>query len=71
MSPQTQNARRIDGFADLDGLEFLAKIEWEKDPFFCSMNNTSPERFSTTKSISPKWVQAAYSRDQCTPWKTV
>ena len=31
MGPQTQNARRIDGFADLDGLEFLAKVEWEKD----------------------------------------
>ena len=31
MSPQTQTARRIDGFADLDGLEFLAKVEWEKD----------------------------------------
>ena len=31
MSPQTQNARRIDGFADLDGIEFLAKVDWEKD----------------------------------------
>jgi hypothetical protein len=31
MSPQAQNARRIDGFADLDGLEFLAKVDWEKD----------------------------------------
>jgi hypothetical protein len=31
MSPPTQNARRIDGFADLDGLEFLARVDWEKD----------------------------------------
>ena len=30
-SPQAQNARRIGGFADLDGLEFLAKVDWEKD----------------------------------------
>ncbi len=30
-SPQAQNARRISGFADLDGLEFLARIDWEKD----------------------------------------
>jgi hypothetical protein len=31
MSPQAQNARRIGGFADLDGLEFLARVDWEKD----------------------------------------
>lgn len=31
-SPQAQNARRISGFADLDGIEFLAKVDWEKDP---------------------------------------
>jgi hypothetical protein len=30
-SPQAQNARRIGGFADLDGLEFLARVDWEKD----------------------------------------
>ncbi len=26
-----QNARRINGFADLDGIEFLGKVDWEKD----------------------------------------
>lgn len=30
-SSQAQNARRIGGFKDLDGLEFLAKVDWEKD----------------------------------------
>jgi hypothetical protein len=30
-SPAAQNARRIAGFADLDGLEFLGKVDWEKD----------------------------------------
>ena len=30
-SPQAQAARRINGFADLDGIEFLAKIDVGKD----------------------------------------
>ncbi|MBI5135807.1 MAG: hypothetical protein HZA24_00560 [Nitrospirae bacterium] len=30
-SPQAQNARRIQGLAELDGIEFLARIDWEKD----------------------------------------
>ena len=30
-SPQAQTARRIQGFADLDGIEFLAKIDVGKD----------------------------------------
>ncbi|WP_224742828.1 hypothetical protein [Stutzerimonas kunmingensis] len=30
-SPQAQAARRISGFADLDGLEFAARIDIEKD----------------------------------------
>ena len=30
-TPQAQNARRISGFADLDGIEFVAKLDWEKD----------------------------------------
>lgn len=30
-SPAAQNARRIKGFADLDGIEFVAKIDIEKD----------------------------------------
>ena len=30
-SPQAQNARRIAGFVDLDGIEFLGKVDWEKD----------------------------------------
>jgi hypothetical protein len=30
-SPAAQNARRIGGFADLDGIEFLGKVDWEKD----------------------------------------
>ena len=30
-SPQAQNARRINGFVDLDGIEFLAKIDVGKD----------------------------------------
>ena len=29
--PAAQNARRINGFADLDGIEFLGKVDWEKD----------------------------------------
>jgi len=30
-SPQAQSARRIRGFADLDGIEFVARIDVEKD----------------------------------------
>ena len=30
-SPEAQNARRIAGFADLDGLEFVARIDVGKD----------------------------------------
>ena len=30
-SPSAQNARRIAGFADLEGIEFLGKVDWEKD----------------------------------------
>jgi hypothetical protein len=30
-SPAAQNARRIAGFAELDGIEFLGKVDWEKD----------------------------------------
>lgn len=30
-SPAAQNARRISGFADLEGIEFLGKVDWEKD----------------------------------------
>jgi len=30
-SPAAQNARRISGFADLEGIEFVGKVDWEKD----------------------------------------
>ena len=30
-SAAAQNARRINGFIDLDGIEFLGKVDWEKD----------------------------------------
>ena len=30
-SPAAQNARRINGLGDLDGIEFLAKVDMEKD----------------------------------------
>ncbi len=30
-SPQAQQARRISGFGDLDGIEFVGKVEMEKD----------------------------------------
>ncbi len=30
-SPTAQNARRISGFADLEGIEFVGKVDWEKD----------------------------------------
>ncbi|MGH1471601.1 MAG: hypothetical protein ACRBCS_10435 [Cellvibrionaceae bacterium] len=30
-SPQAQQARRIQGFVDLDGIEFVAKVELDKD----------------------------------------
>ncbi len=30
-TPQAQQARRIQGFADLDGIEFVAKVDMEKD----------------------------------------
>jgi hypothetical protein len=30
-SPAAQNARRISGFADLEGIEFVGRIDWEKD----------------------------------------
>ena len=29
--PSAQNGRRIGGFADLEGIEFLGKVDWEKD----------------------------------------
>lgn len=32
-SPQAQQARRIQGFADLDGIEFVAKVEMDKDQY--------------------------------------
>ena len=32
-SPQAQQARRISGFADLDGIEFVGKVEMEKDQY--------------------------------------
>jgi len=32
-SPQAQQARRINGFADLDGIEFIGKVEMEKDQY--------------------------------------
>jgi hypothetical protein len=31
--PAAQNARRIGGFADLDGIEFLGRVDWEKDQY--------------------------------------
>ena len=30
-SPAAQNARRISGFSDLEGIEFVGKVDWEKD----------------------------------------
>ncbi|ABK43809.1 conserved hypothetical protein [Magnetococcus marinus MC-1] len=39
-TPQAQQARRINGLADLDGLEFLAKIDVEKDQRDDSDKNT-------------------------------
>ena len=30
-SPSAQNARRISGFSDLEGIEFVGKVDWEKD----------------------------------------
>ena len=30
-SPSAQNARRISGFSDLAGSEFVGKVDWEKD----------------------------------------
>jgi hypothetical protein len=30
-SQTAQNDRRISGFANLDGIEFLGKIDWDKD----------------------------------------
>ena len=32
-SPQAQQARRIRGFADLDGIEFVGRVEMEKDQY--------------------------------------
>lgn len=32
-STQAQQARRISGFADLDGIEFVGKVEMEKDQY--------------------------------------
>lgn len=32
-SPNAQNARRIGGFADLDGLEFAGRVDWERDQY--------------------------------------
>lgn len=30
-SSAAQNARRISGFADLEGIEFVGKVDWDKD----------------------------------------
>jgi len=30
-SPAAQNPRRISGFADLEGIEFVGKVDWDKD----------------------------------------
>lgn len=30
-SPAAQNARRISGFADMEGIEFVGKVDWDKD----------------------------------------
>ena len=30
-SPSAQNARRISSFSDLEGIEFVGKVDWEKD----------------------------------------
>lgn len=30
-SSAAQNARRISGFSDLEGIEFVGKVDWEKD----------------------------------------
>ena len=55
-SPQAQAARRINGFADLDGIEFLAKIDVGKDAngdpkndirFAVAPNNKDWETFKT------------------------
>lgn len=32
-TPQAQQARRIQGFADLDGIEFVTKVEMDKDQY--------------------------------------
>ena len=32
-TPEAQQARRIQGFADLDGIEFVAKVEMDKDQY--------------------------------------
>ncbi|MCE3232467.1 MAG: hypothetical protein K0R98_724 [Rickettsiaceae bacterium] len=37
-SPNAQNARRINGFADLDGIEFVGKISMGKDKYGADKN---------------------------------
>ncbi len=37
-SPNAQNARRINGFADLDGIEFVGKISMGKDQYGAAKN---------------------------------
>ena len=42
-SPAAQNARRISGFSDLEGIEFLGKVDWDKD----QNGRLDPDEFGT------------------------
>lgn len=70
-SPQAQQARRINGFADLDGIEFVGKVEMEKDQYGEDKNvikmAITPDRkeyAAVMGSAAPQPVQKAPASQQ-------
>ena len=63
-SPQAQAARRINGFADLDGIEFLAKIDVGKDQNGDAKNEI---RFAITPNHKD-WETYSQSGGTWKPW---
>jgi len=69
-SPQAQQARRIQGFADLDGIEFVAKVEMDKDQNGDDKNVVKTAITPDHKdyaAVAGKPTQAAASSQQPSP----
>ncbi|PZW42330.1 hypothetical protein C8P66_118117 [Humitalea rosea] len=68
VSPQAQAARRIGGFADLDGLEFVAKIEHGTDAGGEAKNEirmaVTPDHRDYAKAMGRQVAPAGYAAPQ-------